>query len=216
MTSAAGSIAASRARFGAVEGIKLVYVDRAAREKSCVQPLGGALLAVAGIHGALGQQPLVGVVDQRQFAEFFAVSAGGVGVLGQHFRRYTGAFQFVDGLCRFLAESRTAALAVVVDDLVQQRIRRAAQQQGAARLGQGGHRRPTVTAQQGLRQRGEGVTFHISGKAVPQGAVELPFGGGGELFRYDEDAALPAFRTGAQFSQHLIGFARTGGAEDEV
>ena len=199
-----------------IKGIKLVNVHGTPRKEGCVKPLRRALLAVAGVHSALGQQPLIRSIDQGQFIQLFAVGSGGLCILCQHFRRYTGAFQFADGLGRLLAEGGAAPLAAVVHDLVQQRIRRPAQQQGTARLGQGGHGRPAVAAQQGLRQRGEGVAFDIGGKAVPQRAVELPLGGGGKLLRHDKDAALPPRRACAQGGQHGMRFARTGGAQDEV
>ena len=201
---------------GRVEGVELVDENGTPREKFRVQPLRRALLAVPRVHGALGQQPLVGVVNERQLVELFPVRAGRFGVVGQHFRRDTGAFQLADRLGSLLAEGRAAALAAVVDDLVQQRVRRAAQQQCAARLGQRRHRRPAVTAQQRLRQRGEGVAFHIGGQAVTERAVEHTFRGGGELFRHDQDAALSPLRAGAQLCQHLIGFTGPGGAQDKI
>ena len=91
-----------------------------------------ALLAVAGVHGALGQQPLICGIDQGQLIQLFAVGSGGLCILCQHFRRDTGAFQFADGLGSLLAEGGAAPLAAVVHDLVQQRIRRPSQQQGTA------------------------------------------------------------------------------------
>lgn len=117
-----------------------------AREEFRVQPLRRALLAVPRVHGALGQPALVGVVNECQLVELFAVRAGRFGVFRQHFRRDTGAFQLADRLGGLLTEGRAAALAAVVDDLVQQRVRRAAQQQRAARLGQ---RRGTAARRSG-------------------------------------------------------------------
>ena len=169
-------------------------------------------MAVAGIHGCLGQLGLVGTVDQRKFFQLFPVSPRQAGIGGQLVGGDAGTFQFLDGLGGFLAKSGAAALAVVVDDFVQQAVRRTAHQQGAAGFAQGLHGRTAVTAQQCFRQRGEGVAFHIGGQAVAQNMVERPLGGGGELFRHDEQAALAVFGAGAQLGQHSPGFPAAGGA----
>ena len=169
-------------------------------------------MAVAGIHGRLGQLGLVGAVDQRKFFQFFPVGPRQAGIGGQLVGGDAGTFQFLDGLGGFLAKSGAAALAVVVDDFVQQAVRRTAHQQGTAGFAQGLHGRTAVTAQQCFRQRGEGVAFHVGGQAVAQNMVERPLGGGGELFRHDEQAALAVFGAGAQLGQHPPGFPAAGGA----
>ena len=197
---------------GGVEGIKLVNVHAAAGKKVRVQLFGGQLHPVAGVHAGVGQKPLVGGVDQRQLGQLVPVGAGGVGVGGQGVGSDAGAFQLVDGPGGLLAEGGALALAAVIDHLVQQRVQRAAHQHGAAGLGQGGHRRAAVPAQQRLGQRGEGVTFHIAGQGIPQQAVERAFGGGGELFRHDQDAAAAGGGVFFQLPAQKRRLAAAGGA----
>ena len=201
---------------GGVEGIELVDEHRPPRKKLRVQGAGRQLLAVAGVHGALLQQRFVRAVDQRQFPQLFAVGAGGFGIGCQGVRRDAGAFEFLDGLGRFFAKRRRAALPVVVDDAVQQRVDSAAHQQRAAGLVQRLHGRAAVAAQQCFGQRRERITFDIGGKGIPQGAVEQPLGGGGELFRHDEQAGLAALGPRAQLRQHLVGFAAARRAEKKM
>ena len=92
--------------FGGVEGIELVDIDRTTGEKRCIQILRRQLLAVAGVHGTLGEQSFVGAVDQRKFLQLVPVRPRGTGIVRQRLGRDARAFQFFDGLGRLLAKSR--------------------------------------------------------------------------------------------------------------
>ena len=109
---------------GRVEGIEFINVHRPAGEEvlpaGFLQPAGRQLLPVARVHAGLGQQAFIRAIDQRQFAEFFGVGTGGMGVGFQLLRADAGALELLDGLGRFLAEGRILALAPVVDHLIQQ------------------------------------------------------------------------------------------------
>ena len=198
---------------GRVEGVELVHIHRPPGKKFRLQALRRQLLAVGGVHHALPQKGLVRAVNQRQFVQFFLIHTRRGGVGCQRIRCDAGAFQLTDGLGCFFAEGGGPALAAVIHHLVQQAVHRAAHQQGAPGFVQCLHGGTAVTAQDRFRQRGKGVAFHIGGQAVPQRAVQKPLGGGGELFRHDQQAVFAALGAGAQLCQHTAGFAAAGGAK---
>ena len=203
---------------GGVEGIEFIHVYGAPGKKlraaaRFLQAAGGQLLPVAGVHAGLGQQALIRAVDQGQLAELVGIGPGGAGIAREFVGADAGAFELLDGLGRLAAERRALALAAVVGDLVQQLVQRAAHEHGAPGFGQGGHRRAAVAPQQRFGQRRKRVAFDIAGQRIAQRAVERAFGGGGELFRHDEDAVQPGLGTGLEFAPQAAGFSAAGGAK---
>ena len=199
---------------GVVECIKFINVHRTARKKSLVQAFGRQLHAVAGVHGRLGQQGFIGSKNQGQFPQLIFVRTGGVGIIRQGLRADARAFQLADGFRRLLAERSAAALAAVIHHLVHHFIHSAAHQHGASGLAQRGHRRTAIAAQQGFGQRGKGITLHIGRKFIPQCVVKRTFGRRCKLLRHNQDAALPAARTLAQFFPQAHRFSAARRAKD--
>ena len=200
---------------GVVERIKFINVHRAARKKGLVQAFGRQLHTVAGVHGRLGQQGFIGSKNQGQFPQLIFVRTGGVGIIRQGLRADARAFQLADGFRRLLAERSAAALAAVIHHLVHHFIHSAAHQHGASGLAQRGHRRTAIAAQQGFGQRGKGIALHIGRKFIPQCVVKRTFGRRCKLLRHNQDAALPAARTLAQFFPQAHRFSAARRAKDQ-
>ena len=195
---------------GRIKSIEFINVDGTPRKKIRVQILRSQLLAVARVHGALPQHGFVRAVNQGKFLQLVPVGTGRRGIPGQRLRGDTGTFQFLYRLGCLLTKSSRTALTAVIHHLVQQRIYRPAHQQRSPCFVQRLDRCAAITLQQCFCQRCKGIAFHISGERIPQCTVELPFRGGGKLFRYDQQAVLAALRTVMQFRHHTAGLAASG------
>ena len=157
--------------FGRVEGVELVNEHLALTQKvrqlvpgKCsLQPVCRQLQTVGGIHAGARQQALVALKDECQLAQLCTLGAAVPGKLLQLLPGKPGAFQLVDGLCRHLAKSCTAPVAVVVVHVILQFLQRTAHQHRPPGIGQGLHRRAALYRKDMLGQTGKGIAFHHAG-----------------------------------------------------
>ena len=206
--------------FGCVEGIELVNehfplpqkVRQFAPGKSGFQPVSRQLQPVGGVHAGARQQRLVALKDQRQLAQLAAFRPAVRRKLCQLCAGKAGTFQLIDGLGRHLAESRTAAVAVIVVHMILQLFQRAAHQHGAARVRKGLHRRAALGREDALGQTGKGKAFHHAGKSIAQFPVDAALRAGSELFRHQKDAAPALFGPGLDAGIEQGGLASAGAA----
>ena len=216
----AGKQSPQQPLFGRVEGIEFVDEDGPPLQKGghpsfgegTFQPGRCQFQPVGWVHAGVGEQGLIPLENHCQLAELAAL---GPAVLGQGVQLLAGkpgALELVDGLGGHLAEGRTAAVAVVVMDVVLQLFQRAADEHGPARIRQGLDGRAALAGQDLLGQTREGKALHKAGARIPQLAVDAPLGGGGELFRHQQDALFPCRRAGPDALVQQGGLAAAGAA----
>ena len=185
--------------FRGVEGVELVDKDGPVPQElrqfapgQCGLEAGcGQLQPVGGVHACPGQQGLVALKDEGQFAEFGAVGAAVLRQLIELLARETRALELVDGLGGHLAEGGRAAVAVIVMDVVLQFLEGAAHQHGTACVREGLHRRAALGGKDLFCQTGKRKTLHHTGQGIPQLTVDAALGAGSELFRHQQDAFSP-------------------------
>ena len=183
---------------GGVEGVELVDEHRPSLQKGGdpplgqgpFQPVGRQLDPVGRVHAGLGQQGLVPLVNQGQLGQAAALGAAALGQPGKFLPGDPGAFQLVDGLGGQLAEGRAAPVAVVIVDIVLQLLQGPAHQGHPARVGEGVDGGAPLLREDPLGQAGEGKALHIARALIPQFPVDSALGGGGELFRHQQDAVF--------------------------
>ena len=204
--------------FGRVEGIELVDEDLPLLQKSrhCAasqrlfEPRSGQLQPVGGVHAAAGEQGLVALKDQGQLPQFAALGSAAFGKVGQLLAGQARALELVDGLGGHLAERCAPPVAVVVMDVFLQFLQCAAHQHSAACVRKGLHGCAALHGQDLLGQARERKALHHAGKRIAQFAVDAPLGGGGELFRHQQDALLTRLSAGtdAVIQQRRLAAAR--------
>ena len=121
-----GQQSAHQPLFRGVEGVELVDEDSPVPQElrqfapgQCGLEAGcGQLQPVGGVHACPGQQGLVALKDEGQFAELGAVGAAVLRQFIELLARETRALELVDGLGSHLAEGGRAAVAVIVMDVV--------------------------------------------------------------------------------------------------
>ena len=194
-----GQQGAHQPLFRGVEGVELVDKDGPVPQElrqfapgQCGLEAGcGQLQPVGGVHACPGQQGLVALKDEGQFAELGAVGAAVLRQLIELLTREARALELVDGLGGHLAEGGRAAVAVIVMDIVLQFLEGAAHQHGTARVAEGLDGRASLRRQDMLGEAGEGKALHQSAQRVAQLPVDAALGGRGELLRHQQDALLP-------------------------
>ena len=209
--------------FGRVEGVELVNEHLALTQKvrqlvpgkRSFQPVCRQLQTVSGVHAGARQQAFVALKDERQLAQLRALGAAVPGKLLQLLPGKPGAFQLVYRLCRHLAKSCTAPVAVVVVHVILQFLQRTAHQHRPPGIGQGLHRRAALYRKDMLGQTGEGIAFYHAGKGIAQLPVDTCFGAGGKLLRHQQDAALSRLGTGTDAGIQQGGLAAAGSAQNQ-
>ena len=194
-----GQQSAHQPLFRGVEGVELVDKDGPVPQElrqfapgQCGLEAGcGQLQPVGGVHACPGQQGLVALKDEGQFAELGAVGAAVLRQLIELLARETRALELVDGLGGHLAEGGRAAVAVIVMDVVLQFLEGTAHQHGPARVAEGLDGRAALRRQDMLGEAGEGKALHQSAQRVAHLPVDTALGGRGELLRHQQDALLP-------------------------
>ena len=106
-------------------------------------------------------------------------------------------------------------MAVIILYRVLQLFQRAAHQHSTARIREGLHRCTALGREDVLRQAGEGIAVHHAGERVPQFPVDAALGAGGELFRHQQDAALPGLGPRLDAGVQQGGLAAAGAAQNQ-